>query len=217
MMVRDQRLGTRSALVAMTGLVVVVPLLLWMGVRSWPLFWAFIGSCALLGMGAAHVARRPRSDGRLPFFLVLLAMAMSLSVAAALGPILVFPTLVTALAAVFSVGRRGKGQTALLIATMLPTLLVPFALEWTGAVRATMTFDGEGVTILPRALELVPLPSKALLTVAYSLLVVMVIFIIGRFRQTLWEAERQLTVQRWQLEQLFPPELRVRARQLTGG
>jgi eukaryotic-like serine/threonine-protein kinase len=216
-MQRDQRLGTKSALIAISALFVVVPMILWVGVRSWVVFGLFIGTSVLLAAGAAYVNRRPRADGKLPIFLVLFALLFSLTVWAALGPFIVFPTVLTAFAAVFSVGRRGKGQTPLLLACSLATYFIAVALELTRAVPPSMTFGSGGVTILPRSLALTPLPTEAFFTVTHAFLVAIVVLIIGRFRNTLWDAERKLTMQSWQLQQLFPPDLRVRARQLTGG
>ncbi len=98
----------------------------------------------------------------------------------------------------------------LVLALGLASFLLPFALELVGLLAPSYRFSAEGFTILPRTLELTPLPTIVVLTVAQVIVVLFGAVAIGILRNYLDAAERQTYTYAWHLRE-FVPEAHKRA------
>ncbi len=183
----------------------VTPLLLWMGVRSWP---AALVAIALVGASSAMArilsAKRAVATGP-----VLALLALSTSAVAWMSvfvsPFIVVPTLTATNAMLFTLFTDRAQRRLVVIASAL-AVLAPVVMELAGIVPRSFVFREGALVLLPRAVEFAPTPTLAFLVLVGLAMVLTPTVVTGRIRDQLSEAEQKLFLQAWQLRQAVPDD-----------
>ncbi len=199
------RFGARVGSYAFLSFPIYLPFYFWMGVRDWRLLIAAFGpflaaGFALLAASAAMDDRTRSARTSIAFWLALLGAACS---AGMFGPFVIAPTLAAALTFSFCMlpDRRRRAWT---IAGGALAIAAPILVEWSGALAPSYVFESGSLTILPRTNEIPRAATFAtLLVVSLASGVIPAVF-LGRVRDQLTDAERDVLLQKWQLRRLVP-------------
>lgn len=197
------RAGGRAAAVIYFGLLLYLPFIWWAGIVDGFAVAVVMG----LGVVAGAVSLQAGIGHSAHHALVATAMLVSMvamSVTATLfGPLVLTPGIlaVNGTAYAITVGRRLRRVTALV---GLLALVIPLGLEGLGIVSPSYRLGPEGMTILPRAIALDGYAGVALLAIASVGTVITGIVAVGRLRDALDRAERQLELYSWHFQQLLP-------------
>jgi eukaryotic-like serine/threonine-protein kinase len=186
----------------------ILPFVVAAGVRSYAALTLVTLAWALAIAGYVVVHRHPTREGTTPLPLQILAGVAVASASVLVGPLVFVPTVAVstaygmALGAPSSRGSRARRWGTVLINCL--SLVVPCALEWAGIVRPAYGFAGEAMLILPRAVDLPPVLTPALILAASLLAIVEVTLLAHEFRDALSQAQRRVHLYAWQLRQLLP-------------
>jgi serine/threonine-protein kinase len=197
------RVGARWSVPGYLAWFLHLPLLLWMGIRSWPAYLV----CTLAWVtaaGAAYVTSRrpPRYDSQ-P---VLLTLTSALGVATTTticGPYMLSPTLAAIGAMLLHMAPGRRGRVPAVLAHCL-AIAVPALLQWAGVLPPSYAFYGDSLTIAAGMLYFPPIPTHAFLLGSNLMVIVAAAILMARFRNGLTSVEERLHVQAWQLRQLVP-------------
>lgn len=200
------RAVTKTAGIAFASLLCMLPLLVWMGVRSWP---AVLGLCAMIATAAIATFAAGRlwpatQTGLYPAFLT-----SSLMIAAVLclfGPLVVVPGMVAVNTMAFLLNFRKIRWWPLAVGAC--SFAVPAVLQWVGVLRPTYAFGSTSMQIVPWAVELPSTGTLAFLTVSSVVLLISGALFAISFRRTLTDARTRAHLLTWHLRQLLPDEAR---------
>ena len=189
--------------------ILMIPLALWMGVRSMAHLLAVVGLTAIasalkLLAAQSDEARRLYVFGYGAYLFNILALGF---IARAFGPLFFVPMLLSIFTFSFSMTHSGRFRAAI-IATGLLGLLVPLALELLAILPRSYVFQNGTMVILPQGVSLPEVPTLVALTVTSVFLIVAPSLILGRVQLALREAEMRSAMQAWHLRQLLPDEAR---------
>jgi serine/threonine-protein kinase len=194
--------------VAYLSWMLMLPLILWMGVRSFTqlaLSWGFI---ALTGVVYLLAARRPTVMGGVA---VALLTAVGHGFGTRMfGPVFWVPGVVAMCMLAFAI-QPVRALRLLALVTACLSFLVPTALEWAGVLAPSYSFAPGQLVIHARMLDL---PRGATLTFLLLTSVGMVLtpfLFLSNIRDALFSAQRRLQLQAWQLRQLVPDEAQAAA------
>jgi len=183
--------------------ILFLPLVAALGIRIPWLFAVMVAlgtSCAALAF-VMYRRRIRHKHARLGLYVLVSAFAaMSASV---FGPLIFVPGFVAVNALLYSVQASTEHRKPMLALAAL-AITVPLALELTGVLPPSMSFDGDTVRLLPRLTGFRP---AIVLVSLYAVSIVGVIvpsILALRLRDALHDAERKLVLQKWQLSQLAP-------------
>ncbi|MFO0560661.1 MAG: serine/threonine-protein kinase [Polyangiales bacterium] len=181
----------------------VTPLLLWMGVRSWP---AALVAIALVAASSA-LARQLAAKKAVSAGPALALLALSTSAVAWMSvfvsPFIVVPTLVATNAMMFTL-FTGRAQRKLVVVASVLAVLAPVALELAGIVPPSFAFRDGALVLLPRAVNFSATPTLLFLLAVSVAVVLTPTLVTGRIRDQLSDAEKKLFLQAWQLRQAVP-------------
>jgi hypothetical protein len=194
------RFGTYAR---MTNLAVVA-MLLWMGVRSWPIV-ALIVVISLMAAVAAIRGIKVATGRGVPMP-VLVSNAVLLGLMATIaGPFMLVPALATATAAMFVVA--GSRNLWKIIALGCAPMVVAFVLDQLSLLpQMTTTVSGDALTILPWLVSFSPVPTFTLLLASSIGAVTLAVLTMANVRNRLAQAQREQLLQAWHLRQLVPRE-----------
>ena len=198
--VRAFRVATRNAMLALATYLLYVPLVLWMGVRSWAMLGTMAAAISAVLGATAWYHRHPPRGLQLPWtHLALSVVALATGVFVA-GPLVLLPTIATAtgIAYITAFERRN----VITIVAMLAVVLGPFALQLIGVIPASYRFTGDAILIQPGMFHLPRVPTIAFLVVSHTAVMVAALSFAWRLRQAAAAAERRLRLQAWRLAQL---------------
>jgi serine/threonine-protein kinase len=197
---RTMRIGAVMTLAYL----LMVPMMVWLGIRSWAYVGVFVALAALAGAAQLHAARR---TSRLWYGVAFGIQALATTSASlSMGPFAFAP-------AAFTIATVAWRQTVyrtingiLMVVTMLLCLILPFAFTAAGVLPAFYRFDGEVFSIVPLMHDFPP-TRTLVYVITVSLGIVGAAAIYGRmFVREIRDAEARLTFQAWQLQQLIPPD-----------
>ena len=198
--------GARFASLGFASYVLPFPLILLIGVRSWPVV---AGGMILTVLAAlfARWAHRTRAMTTLSFMVLLvLNVLVVMFLGSWLGPFVLLPTAATITTSLFALYSERRERTVVLVAGAA-MFLIPLAAELFGLVPRGFSFEAGRVVLHPRALDLPPtLTTIALVytTVTYILLPGVFHF---RVRDELRVADDRRFLQAWAMKQLFPRDV----------
>jgi serine/threonine-protein kinase len=203
---RRQRWFKASARVAAglyLSIVLYLPLLWWAGIRdagAIAAFFVLTGIAAVLSLRAAMMEHPRERHVLAAMFASTAAMAAT---ATLYGPLVLTPGMiaVNSTAYALTVGKRARMLT---LGTAMVGIGIPLALELIGVVAPSYAFGPGGMTIVPRALGLDHHPALVLLAIASLGMIATGIVGVGRIRDALDRAERQLESYNWHFRQLLP-------------
>ncbi|HEX5058809.1 MAG TPA: serine/threonine-protein kinase [Kofleriaceae bacterium] len=198
-----QRRQLRRATLPTAMMLLAVPLILWLGVRNWPLFGAYVG-LVLLATALQYVsANLTRPTAGPAQFATVAASAVLMTSFGLLGG-------VPAALAIIALGWRmnvDKAIHGLLILVFIGLWLVaPFVLERLGLQSPMYEVRDGAIVLLPKMNAFPPGRTfVAMVLTTFGAIGAAVIW--GRlFINELRRAEHKLSFQAWQLQQLVPPE-----------
>ena len=189
------------------GLALMVPLVLWMGVRSWRLLIATVAltvAASAMKLVASRAGALPRLYAAAYVSYVFNVLAL-VCIGRGFGPLFFTPTLLTAFTFAYCMTHRGAFRAAI-IGTGAAALLGAVAVELSGLVAPSYAFHEGAMTILPRAVTLSASPTLTALAVGSVFMVVVPGVLMGRMQRALREAEQRSFLQAWHLRQLLPDE-----------
>ncbi len=186
-----------------------VPILWWMGVRNATAFAFLFATVAASALTSAIVSRWfPTTRGLWAGLVVSAVMVAASSLI--LGPFVVAPSFASVITTVFAFEVPPR-QRPLGIAVGLSAFVLPALLEIAGWPSPAYAFGPEGMTVVPRMLELPRTPTLVFLLLSGFTTAGLSAVAIGKLRDALASAEHRLFAQAWQLRQLVPGDARVDA------
>ncbi len=197
-----RRTTQRRTTISTAAVLGMMPFLLWMGVRDWMLFFAFI---VLVGAAAftqfAFAGRR----FSLPIALCLLLAGLTV-LTTSLGLLGVVPAAFSTIALAWRMNVERTSHGLMILGTFAIFLVAPFVLVGLGAMSPTYEIRDDVLMILPNMHSFPPVPT--LVTILFTTLgSVGFGLIYGRlYINELRRVEHRLSFQAWQLQQLVPPE-----------
>ena len=198
--VRAFRIAARNAMLALLTYALYVPIVFWMGVRSWTMLGTMAAAILAVLGATAWYHRHPPRDLRLPWIhlgLSVIALATGVFVA---GPLVLLPaiTIATGMAYISAFETRLR----VTMTAMLAVVLAPFALQLAGVVPGAYELAGDAIVIRPGMMHFPAVPTIVFLAVTHTVVLVAALLFAWRLRQAAASAERRLRLQAWKLAQL---------------
>lgn len=180
-----------------------VPLVLAMSVRIPALAAVIVVLLAVAIVWGAMLARTDATSAGARLGLYAIAFATIGGLSAVFGPLMLLPGLASMNSIVFGAQSKAKERPLIVLMGLL-SIAVPLGLELAGVVPPSMVFAGGSLVIVPRLTEFPRTMTLAVL-ISWSLFGVLTpTFVVGRMKDALAKAERDLVLQKWQLQQLSP-------------
>ena len=201
------KLAGRNHIFVMMTYLLYLPIVLWMGVRSWPMLAAVAASILACIGGTLWLINHPPRDLRLPLFhLALSTLAMTIGVVV-LGPIVMVPAIAiaTGVGYIATFGDRW----GVVVAAMLTPILLPIALQMIGVIDPWFVFVNGEIHLQAWMANLSPTPTLILIVITHVAIITAALFFVGRVRRAQLEAERRLQLHSWQLAQMVPEDTRM--------
>jgi len=202
MMARTRGTGLMGSAVY-AGLVLYLPLLLWMGIRDWRWLGALYASVAVASAASAVPVMRSRPTMAWVLVAAAGSAIMVLGIGLVMGPFVIQPTVAALVTMAFSFVLERPGRRVVTALGVL-SLVVPVALGWFGWWPAPYAIRDDALLLQSSMLHLAKLPAVVLLTATGIMSLVVLAFFVGWLRDGLSRAERKLAIQAWSLRQLLP-------------
>jgi serine/threonine-protein kinase len=189
-------------------MVAYIPLVAWMGVRSF--LWYFAASAGLVGLVAWNYIYSKLEN---PSFLhmvgsLMLNAATLMLVSRWFGPLVLIPGVACASSVIYSLHGRPRWWSVLCAAMGVATVFVPLVLQGLGFVESAYEFRDGQLVVLAIGTDLPAVPTLVALSLGALGMVGAPVIAIGRLRRALYDAEERLHLQAWQLRQLVPEQAR---------
>jgi serine/threonine-protein kinase len=180
---------------------IFIPMVIAMGVRSWPLFATVVA--LMLASSAASIAiarlERPRLiHGAL---LLTLSMATASAVSVFLGPFVIVPALAATNALLFALYTDRKWRPIVALSG-LAAVVLPYVLELSGVLPASMVHGEGGVTLVARVIAIEPSWVELFLLATSIGILATTTATVGRVRDALTASERRSFLQAWHLRRM---------------
>jgi serine/threonine-protein kinase len=204
---RSLRVGARIAVFAYLTWFLYLPLMLWMGMRSWTAW--IVGSVAwIFASSMAYAAvRKPPPDGKIHLPMAISGVIAVATTTTLFGPYVVVPSL-AAIGAMLLHLAPDRSRRLAVVALHCLAIAVPAFLQLGGVIPSSYVFDHGVIQIVPTMLSFPPVPTHFFLLFSNVALVITGCAMLSRFRDTLTAAEERLHVTAWQLRQLVPEQVR---------
>lgn len=184
-----------------------IPCVLWMGTRSMPLLVVTLfGIVGLAGVSWLI----SRSNVPRPGMLVAVAVAnaaLLATLSGMFGPFVLVPGVAAASTILFAMNRSVR-RPALMVTLGCASVAAPLALEQLGFLPASYLFGEQGMTLVPRGVNLPELPVLAMLFFASMGTIIVPSVAVRRVLGALRDAERRQILWAWHLRQLVPEGVR---------
>jgi serine/threonine-protein kinase len=201
---RDERLTRtrRASTLSTLSIFLVVPMILWMGVRDWPLFGVFVAFAAGAG-GVQFIAAQRRWGFSVAMLLLLAAMSVLTRSFGLLG---VVPAGASIVAVAWRVNVEKTIHGVMIWCAAIVVLGTPYLLAALGVIGPNFELRDNTIVLLPNLHDFPPTPT--LVTMLLGMFgAIGVALIFGRlYVNELRRAEHRVSFQAWQLQQLVPPE-----------
>ncbi len=203
----DGEMVSQHSRAAMPGYLLIasfLPLLMWNGVRAWPLALGMSGLAVAMAAAAWDLTRRPhRSLG----YMIAYAVGNALLIAVIgrfSGPWLVVPAVFAFVTSSVVTYPAFLARTWLLVGIMLAGFLAPIGLEAVGALPRTWTLGEAGLLTSGHGMHLEGAPAVVTLLVASVATIVMAGLQSARVANASRAAHHRLVVHAHRLGQLLP-------------
>jgi eukaryotic-like serine/threonine-protein kinase len=200
----ETRDAAQLAAFAYGGFLSLLPLLVWVGIRSWSaVVLVFVPLLAAFAL-AVWRGRMPSANPRLGLSMYLmgsLAIAASSGIA---GPLVLTPALAAAHTLAFGNTSSLREFRTLVLAGGCATVLVPALLEWSGWLPHMYRFEAGNIVIPAGMVEMAPVGAPALLFLVSVFTVVVPLLVVFRLGDDLEDKRQQLHEYLWNLGQLWP-------------
>lgn len=198
------RAAGRSAL-AYGAALLSVPIFVWMGVRHWPVLYAFAGLLALASLGAAVMWRSKRATGTMALLATPFAFATVSLLSTLFAPFFLVPGLAASTAVAFMVSVRAGWKMRGVINTCAGlAVAVPWVLMELDVIPRTYRFVDGSIQLLPNLVELPALPTEVMLVFSSIFVVYITNTLVGRAVEELRGAERRRVLVSQRLRSMLP-------------
>ncbi|MCH9682445.1 MAG: serine/threonine protein kinase [Deltaproteobacteria bacterium] len=191
------------ATILYSSMLLYLPLLWWAGVLDWLAVAAFLGLAAVAALVSLYTRMSQHPSEALVVTAMVISMAAMGGTATLYGPLVFTPGAVAINCTAFALTVGPLARRATMAVGSL-AIVVPLLLELLGLVQPSYRSTSEGMELLSRALQLRGAPALVLLAVASVAMVLTGGFAVGRARDALDRAERQLALYSWHFRQLLP-------------
>ncbi|MFO0755581.1 MAG: serine/threonine-protein kinase [Byssovorax sp.] len=211
------RLQLREGIrIDLLGMVLMLPVILWMGIQSVALV---VASCLFTLASAAikYVVLRDPGLVRahaLAYLAYFFNAASLICMSRSFGPLLFTPALFAMFTFAYCMSNDARYRAAV-IATGSAAVVGPALLEIVGLLPRSYEFHGDAMTIVAHAVNLGEVPTLVALIMAGLFLQIAPGVMMGRLQAALHEAERRSQIQSWHLRQLLPDEAQPPASRAT--
>jgi serine/threonine-protein kinase len=195
----------------------MLPLALFVGVKSFAALALIVVPALAAMVVSAWAYRKGWSNGRLAAAIVSSFVCIA-GFAAAFGPLLVLPGLLTAniMPLLHLSGERPRFKHLVLTCALLG-LAIPLGLEWLGVVPPSYAWRDGTMTVLPRLIDLPPVGSTIILLVGSVLNIFSCHFTVAASVQQQLRARTEALSQTHVMQEVMPEALRaVAPRRLEG-
>jgi hypothetical protein len=198
-----QRAAARAGSVGYMSVVLLAPLLYWMGMRSVPGCTALV----LLFLAASVVcfvrARIPTVAPVLANLILALSTAGIALMSGVGGPLLIVPSFAAVNAIAFA-SSRWRAERRRIFLVSAAAVFVPLLLETARVLPLPYDFRDGTIVVLPQLTNLPAVPTIAfLVTITVAILLAAAVF-VTYVTDSLIDANRRTAYQSWQLRQLVP-------------
>ncbi len=184
----------------------MVPLLFFMGIRSWPIVIALASLILATSAYAQYVGSSPeRATPQRLLASMLLNAALVGTCSLIFGPLVFVPGIAASSAAAYVLAVREKSRLRLLPFSLATcSVFVPLVLQYAGVLPTSYTFDGGAITIHPIVAAFRPANTMVSLALVTFVQLMLPSVLINRAVDSLVDAERRSFAQAWRLRQLLP-------------
>lgn len=199
------RAAGRSAAAFALASAILLPLLLWMGVRQWAPFAILAIGLPMTSVGAFWLWKGGRSTSfwnavAVPYLFLLLGL-----LSAVCGPLFLLPALVVTGATTFSVAvRAGPALRRAIQICSVAAVLVPGLLQIAGVVPPSLHFEDGAIHVLPLLVDFPPVATLTFLGVTIVFAIITANVLVGRAVDALRRAERRLMLSTHRLRSALP-------------
>jgi serine/threonine-protein kinase len=194
------------------GMLLLVPIAAWMGMRSFRL----LGAWGVLTITSSLVKllgsrRGPRTSSMMhlsAYSAYLLNILAYGCLSRAFGPLIFTPGLIAVATFAYCMSPDARYRFTVML-TGCAGLLAPLLLELAGALPRSYAFDAAGMRVIPGAAHFPEVPTLISLTIAGLFMILGAGLLMGRLQRGLGEAELRSHLHAWHLRQLLPQEARV--------
>ncbi len=202
----QSRLTARTGAFGMASMLLFMPILALLGIRSWLGVGVFaamtVGAVAISAAAAAGRERRPTSLLYLVVFFNNLVFGLC---AGFYGPLVLVPSMVITNTTTFAL-HLDAWPRRFAVATACLAVALPIALELGGVVPSSYLPVGDGIVLRPLWLAFPPAGTLVFITIGTLIAIVNGARAVAQVRDALLVAERRVQMQRWQLQQLLPED-----------
>jgi eukaryotic-like serine/threonine-protein kinase len=199
----QQRLTARTSAAGYAGMLLFLPALLWIGVRSWPALVAFLGAAVVAAVVSWYAMRRGDSRGRHTLY-VMAASTIAFALGSSMyGPLVLVPTMIATNTMALALHLDGRARRWA-IAIGICGVVAPMVLAAISLLPAAYASSADGLLIRPFMLSLPLLPTLVFLSLGSAVAIFTGARSAGEVRDALAAAEREVLTQRWLLRQLLP-------------
>lgn len=207
---RHQRRAARLAAWVYLSFALYLPFPLWMGVKS-PLLFALlvvcVGGCALW---SHHLARNPPGPAGVPLGHLGLATSTVMVAATMVGPFVLTPMLALANTLIYIASGSRTRRVEVVVMGCL-AVIVPWAAQTAGWIPASTVFEHGRVVLTPVMLELPTWATTVFLLVSNIMIHLTGAYYVSRLRDGVLDAELELRLRAWQLDQIVADDPQVGA------
>ncbi len=193
----------RLAALTMLGYLAFVPLLMWTGVRSYPVVVAFAALAFTSGLQVWMLTFREQITRRGIYLNACVNALLIAMVCRLVGPFIIAPTLVTTTLIAYA-AHPALGSIRVVAVILASGVAVPWALELLGVLTRTYHFVDGNLVLSSAALTFTAAPVQ----LAFALLLVALVGIVALLARGMAlrqrGATRALELQAWHLRQILP-------------
>jgi serine/threonine-protein kinase len=192
----------RLAALSMSAYLLIVPIVIWMGVRDWTIVGATFALVAINIAGAELMVRRPTH----PIYWALITNAvMMVLMSRYVSSFVLVPGVIAGSAVSLIVFPQLLARPVLVLATFLGAFVLPFVLEGTGVWSSTWEVV-DGRLIISSAVLDVGQSAIVYLIVGHVAMLIVLPLFVRSVAAAQRSGRRQLEIQAWHLGQLLPVE-----------
>lgn len=203
-----ERTAARGGVIGFAAWLLFVPAVMALGIRDWTMMSVLLvvtaGALLVSWLGGRDNAS---SRWHRPIAFAL-GMAGLVLVGRLFGPLLIVPGLAATTAASFCMHARGRRRLLYLLVAA-GVVVVPLGLEWAGVLDPSYVFAGDRIIVAPNLTHIPKTATLTFLILVTTAAIVVPPLLLARTRDGLRDAERDLAIHAWQMEQLLPKATRA--------
>ena len=200
---QSERTAARGGVAGFLAWLMIVPGVLFLGVRDWVVMGLLIVSTAGAAAVSWYASRAEGSPQWTRPTSFALALAALFALGRVTGPLILIPSIAATIAAMYVVHPKGRSR-GVYVTLAAAIVVVPLGLERLGILPPSYTFQAGRLVVDPHLTDLPEQGTLAFLAVTAAATILVPALINARARDKLRRAQRRVIVHAWQLEQLLP-------------